>query len=359
MSSSSSEKRSLDNGDAPDAKRSKTLVLNEGTVEHSLRRILVTGGAGFIGSHLCEALLADEGNEVICVDNCFSGDKENIRHLLSNNRFEFLRWDVVEPLLLEVDDVYHLACPASPVFYQANPIKTLKTNFLGTLNALGLAKRCGARFLITSTSEVYGDPDVHPQPEEYWGNVNPIGPRSCYDEGKRVAETLCFEYARKHMPGKVHIARLFNCYGPRLARGDGRVVSNFIMQALRGQALTVYGDGKQTRSFAYVSDVVRGLIAHMNSDHMGPINIGNDGEYEVGQLATMIQKSINPDVDVVYKPLPSDDPKRRRPDLTKARTLLGYEITVPLKEGLEATIAYFRALHEKDLARKAAAAESA
>uniref|UniRef100_A0A6V3M119 UDP-glucuronic acid decarboxylase 1 n=1 Tax=Lotharella globosa TaxID=91324 RepID=A0A6V3M119_9EUKA len=253
----------------------KKLVFNTGSISRPVKRILVTGGAGFIGSHLIDRLLEDELNEVICVDNCFSGQKSNIYKHIGNPRFEFIRHDVVHPIQLEVDQVYHLACPASPVFYQDNPIKTIKTNVLGTVNMLGLAKRCKARFLITSTSEVYGDPEVHPQVEEYWGNVNPIGIRSCYDEGKRIAETLCMEYYRQHNL-QIRIARIFNTYGPRMLENDGRVVSNFIVQALRGNPITVYGKGDQTRSFCYVDDQVDGLIRLMNGDHMGPINIGEN-----------------------------------------------------------------------------------
>ena len=319
-------------------------VFNAGTVRRASKRILVTGGAGFIGSHLIDSLLKDKRNEIVCLDNCFSGSRENIRKHLNNPRFEFIRHDVTQPIWLEVDQVYHLACPASPVFYQNNPIKTIKTNVIGTINMLGLAKRCGARFLIASTSEVYGDPDVHPQVEEYWGNVNPIGIRSCYDEGKRMAETLCMEYFRQHGV-KVRIARIFNTYGPRMLENDGRVVSNFIMQALQGNAITVYGTGKQTRSFCYVDDQVDGLVRLMNKSEslVGPINIGNPSEYTILQLAHTIQGMIHPTKGAIeFKELPSDDPKRRKPDISKARRVLGWSPKIELKQGLERTIAYFK-----------------
>ncbi|NET61730.1 MAG: SDR family oxidoreductase [Symploca sp. SIO2E6] len=303
-------------------------------------RILVTGGAGFIGSHLIDRLMA-QGDEVICLDNFFTGRKHNILKWLDNPYFELIRHDITEPIKLEVDQIYHLACPASPIHYQYNPVKTIKTNVMGTLYMLGLAKRVKARFLLASTSEVYGDPEVHPQSEEYRGNVNPIGPRSCYDEGKRVAETLAFDY---HLQNNVEIrvARIFNTYGPRMLENDGRVVSNFVVQALKGQPLTVYGDGSQTRSFCYVADLVEGLIRLMNGEHTGPINLGNPDEYTILQLAQAVQNRVNPDAEIIFKPLPQDDPKRRQPDITKAKTLLDWQPTIPLAEGLKLTIEDFR-----------------
>ena len=303
-------------------------------------RILVTGGAGFIGSHLIDRLM-NQGHDVICLDNFFTGHKRNIRHWIDNPYFELIRHDITEPIRLEVDQIYHLACPASPVHYQYNPVKTIKTNVMGTLNMLGLAKRVNARFLLASTSEVYGDPDVHPQPEEYRGNVNCIGIRSCYDEGKRVAETLAFDYHRQNNVD-IRIMRIFNTYGPRMFEQDGRVVSNFIVQALQGTPLTVYGDGSQTRSFCYVSDLVEGMMRLMNGEHIGPINIGNPGEYTILQLAETIQKMINPDAELSFKPLPQDDPKQRQPDITKAKNLLGWEPKIALDEGLKLTIEDFR-----------------
>jgi UDP-glucuronate decarboxylase len=303
-------------------------------------RILVTGGAGFIGSHLIDRLMAD-GHEVICLDNFFTGHKRNILKWLDNPYFELIRHDITEPIRLEADQIYHLACPASPVHYQYNPVKTIKTNVMGTLNMLGLAKRVKARFLLASTSEVYGDPEVHPQSEDYRGNVNPIGPRSCYDEGKRVAETLAFDY---HWQNNVDIrvARIFNTYGSRMLENDGRVVSNLVVQTLKGEPLTVYGDGSQTRSFCYVSDLVEGLMRLMNGEHTGPINLGNPDEYTILQLAQAVQKMVNPDAEIIFKPLPQDDPRRRRPDITKAKTLLGWQPTVPLQEGLKLTVEDFR-----------------
>ena len=303
-------------------------------------RILVTGGAGFIGSHLIDRLMA-QGNEVVCLDNFYTGHKENIIKWFNNPYFELIRHDITEPIRLEVDQIYHLACPASPVHYQYNPVKTIKTNVMGTLNMLGLAKRIKARFLLASTSEVYGDPDVHPQPEEYRGNVNCIGIRSCYDEGKRVAETLTFDYHRQNNVD-IRVMRIFNTYGPRMLENDGRVVSNFIAQALRGVPLTVYGDGSQTRSFCYVSDLVEGMMRLMNGDQIGPINIGNPGEYTILQLAQTIQKMVNPDAELTFKPLPQDDPKQRQPDITKAKTFLNWEPTISLEEGLKLTIEDFR-----------------
>jgi UDP-glucuronate decarboxylase len=305
-----------------------------------MKRILVAGGAGFIGSHLCRRLL-EEGNEIICVDNLVTGRRENIRDLIADSRFEFRRHDVIEPLLLEVDQVYHLASPASPIHYQSNGIKTLKTNFLGTYNLLGIAKRVGARFLLASTSEVYGDPDVHPQPETYWGNCNPIGERSMYDEGKRVAEALTMQYHRQN-DVKVRIVRIFNTYGPLMCPDDGRVVSNFIVQALRGQPLTVFGDGSQTRSFCYVSDLVDGLIRMMNSEYTGPVNLGNPCEKTVVEIARQVLEMTGGESEIQYRPLPSDDPRRRKPDITLAREYLGWEPKISLEEGLAATIDYFR-----------------
>jgi UDP-glucuronate decarboxylase len=303
-------------------------------------RILVTGGAGFIGSHLIDRLMT-EGHEVICLDNFYTGRKQNILRWMDHPYFDCIRHDVTEPIRLEVDQIYHLACPASPVHYQYNPVKTVKTNVIGTLNMLGLAKRLKARFLLASTSEVYGDPQVHPQPEDYWGNVNTIGIRSCYDEGKRVAETLAFDYHRQNNV-EIRVARIFNTYGPRMLENDGRVVSNLVVQALQGIPLTVYGDGSQTRSFCYVSDLVDGLIRLMNSDYLGPVNLGNPDEYTILDLAQTVQTMVNPATDLVYKPLPQDDPQRRKPDITKAKTLLNWSPTVPLQDGLTRTIEDFR-----------------
>ncbi|MCT7953037.1 SDR family oxidoreductase [Ancylothrix sp. C2] len=303
-------------------------------------RILVTGGAGFIGSHLIDRLMAD-GHDVICLDNFYTGHKRNILKWMDSPFFEFIRHDITEPIRLEVDQIYHLACPASPVHYQYNPVKTVKTSFMGTMNMLGLAKRVKARLLMASTSEIYGDPNIHPQTEEYWGNVNTIGIRSCYDEGKRVAETLCFDYHRQNNVD-IRVARIFNTYGPRMLENDGRVVSNFIVQSLRGIPLTVYGDGSQTRSFCYVSDLVEGLMRLMNGEHIGPVNLGNPGEYTILELAQKIQGMVNPDAEIIFKPLPQDDPKQRQPDITRAKTWLGWEPTVPLDEGLKLTIEDFR-----------------
>jgi len=281
------------------------------------------------------------GHEVICLDNFYTGHKRNVLKWLDNPYFELIRHDITEPIRLEADQIYHLACPASPVHYQYNPVKTIKTNVLGTLNMLGLAKRVKARLLLASTSEVYGDPEIHPQSEDYRGNVNPIGPRSCYDEGKRVAETLAFDYHRQNNV-EVRVARIFNTYGSRMLENDGRVVSNFVVQTLRGQPVTVYGDGSQTRSFCYVSDLVEGLMRLMNGEHTGPINLGNPGEYTILELAQAVQKMVNPDAEIIFKPLPQDDPRRRRPDITKAKTLLNWEPTVPLQEGLKLTVEDFR-----------------
>lgn len=303
--------------------------------------ILVTGGAGFLGSHLCERLL-DMGEEVICVDNYFSGRKQNIEHLLGHPRFEVIRHDIVHPLYVEADQIYNLACPASPVAYQYNPIKTIKTSTVGMVNVLGLAKRCKARVLHTSTSEVYGDPDIHPQKEEYWGNVNPIGPRSCYDEGKRVAESLCMNYHHAH-DLEVRIVRIFNTYGPRMDPNDGRVVSNFIMQALRGEPLTVYGDGEQTRSFCFVSDLIEGFIRMMQQDeHVGPVNLGNPVENTMLELAESVLEATGSSSKITHEPLPQDDPKRRCPDITRAKSMLNWEPQVDLKTGLGETVAYYK-----------------
>jgi UDP-glucuronate decarboxylase len=305
-----------------------------------MKRILVAGGAGFIGAHLCRRLL-DEGNEVICVDNFVTGQRQNIKELIANPQFELIRHDVVEPLMLEVDQVYHLASPASPVHYQSNGIKTLKTNFIGTHNLLGLAKRTRARFLLASTSEVYGDPEVHPQTEDYWGHVNPIGERSMYDEGKRVAEALTMQYYRQN-DVDVRIVRIFNTYGPWMCPDDGRVVSNFIVQALRKEPITIYGDGSQTRSFCYVSDLVDGLVRMMNSAVTGPVNLGNPREMTVLEIARLVIEMTGNESEIEFRPLPSDDPRRRKPDITTARERLGWEPRVSLEEGLAATIDYFR-----------------
>jgi UDP-glucuronate decarboxylase len=320
-------------------------------------RILVTGGAGFIGSHLIDRLM-EQGHEVICLDNFYTGHKRNITKWLGNPYFELIRHDVTEPIRLEVDQIYHMACPASPVHYQYNPVKTIKTNVMGTMNMLGLAKRVKARFLLASTSEVYGDPEIHPQPEEYRGNVNTIGIRSCYDEGKRVAETLAFDYHRQN-DVDIRVVRIFNTYGPRMLENDGRVVSNFIVQALRGQPLTIYGEGSQTRSFCYASDLVEGIMRLMNGDHIGPVNIGNPGEYTILELAKAVQQLVNPDAPLKYEPLPQDDPRRRKPDITKAQSWLGWEPTVPLMEGLKLTIEDFRARMGEDAVQNGAIAPKA
>jgi UDP-glucuronate decarboxylase len=304
-------------------------------------RILITGGAGFIGSHLCERLIS-EGNEVLCLDNFFTGRRENIFHLLENPRFELLRHDVTEPILLEVDQIYNLACPASPVHYQYNPVKTVKTSVMGAINMLGLAKRVRARILQASTSEVYGDPLVHPQTEDYWGNVNPIGLRSCYDEGKRLAETLMTDYHRQNNVD-IRIARIFNTYGPRMLEDDGRVVSNFIVQALRNQPLTLYGEGEQTRSFCYVEDLIEGLIRLMNVENVhDPVNLGNPGEFTIKQLAEEVIKTCASKSGFTYMPLPADDPRQRKPDITRAQTLLKWNPTIPLRDGLKRTVEDFR-----------------
>lgn len=318
-------------------------------IDLSRKRILVTGGAGFLGSHLIDRLLG-AGHEVICVDNLFSSTKRNIDHLHANPRFEFMRHDVCFPLYVEVDEIYNLACPASPIHYQHDPIQTLKTSVHGAINVLGLAKRLRCRILQASTSEVYGDPTVHPQTEEYWGNVNPIGPRSCYDEGKRAAETLFFDYHRQQgVPIKV--IRIFNTYGPRMHRQDGRVVSNFIVQALLGQPITIYGDGSQTRSFCYVDDLLDGMMKLMASpdDVTGPINVGNTHEFTILELAQQVIEITGSRSEIVRRPLPGDDPKQRRPDIGKAREKLGWEPKVPLREGLTRTVAYFRELLAEEI----------
>ena len=312
----------------------------------SRKRILVTGGAGFLGSHLIDRLL-ERGDEVICADNLFTGTKRNIDHLHGNPLFEFMRHDVTFPLYVEVDQIYNLACPASPIHYQHDPVQTTKTSVHGAINMLGLAKRVGCRILQASTSEVYGDPAVHPQTENYWGNVNPIGPRSCYDEGKRCAETLFFDYHRQHKL-EIKVARIFNTYGPRMHPSDGRVVSNFVIQALRNEPITIYGDGSQTRSFCYVDDLVRGLMLLMDSppELTGPINMGNPVEFTIRELAELVVSQTKSRSTVTYLPLPQDDPKQRKPDITLALGKLGWEPTIPLSEGLSPTISYFRALSE-------------
>ena len=307
-----------------------------------MKRILITGGAGFLGSHLCDRLIA-AGQEVLCLDNFFTGSRENIRHLLGNPHFEYIRHDITNPIYIEVDQIYNLACPASPVHYQYNPIKTTKTSVMGSINTLGLAKRIKARILQASTSEVYGDPEVHPQQEAYWGRVNPIGIRSCYDEGKRAAECLMMDYHRQNYVD-VKIVRIFNTYGPRMAVQDGRVVSNFIVQALKGEAITVYGDGSQTRSFCYVDDLIDGLIRMMDSPEgfTGPVNMGNPEEFTIRQLAETVIRMTGSRSRIIYRPLPQDDPVQRRPDIALAREKLGWEPRTPLSDGLEKTIAYFR-----------------
>lgn len=310
-----------------------------------MKRVLVTGGAGFIGSHLCERLLS-EGNDVICLDNYFSSSKDNVRHLLDDHNFELVRHDVTVPYYAEVDEVYNLACPASPVYYQRNPIKTMKTSIYGALNMLGLAKRVGAKILQSSTSEVYGDPVVHPQVESYWGNVNPMGIRSCYDEGKRASESLFMDYHRQHKV-KIKIIRIFNTYGPRMNTNDGRVVSNFIVQALQNKDITIYGDGMQTRSFQYIDDLIEGIVRMMNTpdDFLGPVNIGNPGEFTMLELAQKVIEMINSKSKIVFMPLPSDDPKQRRPDITLAKERLeGWTPKVKLEEGLSKTIKFFESV---------------
>jgi UDP-glucuronate decarboxylase len=304
-------------------------------------RILVTGGAGFLGSHLCDRLIG-QGHDVLCLDNFFTGRKANIEHLLGNTRFEFIRHDVIDPYKFEVDQIYNLACPASPPHYQYNPIKTIKTSVMGAINCLGLAKRVHARVFQASTSEIYGDPAVHPQPESYWGNVNPIGRRSCYDEGKRCAETLFFDYHRENKVD-IRVVRIFNTYGPRMNPDDGRVVSNFIVQALRGEDITVYGDGSQTRSFCYVDDLIEGFLRLMEqTETVGPVNIGNPGEFTMLELAELVLKKVGGKSKIVYKDLPADDPRQRQPDITLAKKYLKWEPKVPLEQGIEKTIEYFR-----------------
>ena len=311
---------------------------------HSHKQILVTGGAGFLGSHLCEVLV-EEGADVLCLDNFYTGSRANVQHLVGKPNFELLRHDVTFPLYIEVDEVYNLACPASPIHYQHDPVQTTKTSVHGAINMLGLAKRTGAKILQASTSEVYGDPEEHPQPEHYWGHVNPIGPRSCYDEGKRCAETLFFDYHRQHnLPIKV--ARIFNTYGPRMHPDDGRVVSNFIVQALKGESLTIYGDGSQTRSFCYVDDLVVGLIRLMRTedDCTGPVNLGNPDEFQIKQLAERVLALVGSRSKIIYKELPQDDPQQRRPDITLAKAQLNWQPSIALDEGLRRTVEYFRAL---------------
>ena len=317
-------------------------------------RILVTGGAGFIGSHLCERLL-NEDHEVLCLDNFFTGRRENVEHLLELPGFKVMRQDVTEPIYVPVDQIYNLACPASPVHYQYNPVKTVKSNVMGAINMLVLAKRVGARILQASTSEVYGDPTIHPQPESYWGNVNPIGPRSCYDEGKRVAETLFMDYHREDRVD-IRIARIFNTYGPRMAEADGRVVSNFIVQALRGEPLTIYGDGSQSRSFCYVDELVDGLIRLMAAEKRNqPVNLGNPVEFTIRELAEQVARVVGKEVKIAYRPLPQDDPTQRQPDITRAREWLGWEPRIQLAQGLERTVAFFRGRPVRDAAGRQAA----
>ncbi len=319
-----------------------TLAIDAAVIRQRAKRILVTGGAGFLGSHICDRLLA-QGHEVICVDNFYSSTRQNILHLLDNPCFEFIRHDVTFPLYLEVDEIYNMACPASPVHYQHDPVQTTKTSVHGAINLLGLAKRTGAKILQASTSEVYGDPVVHPQVESYWGNVNPIGPRSCYDEGKRCAETLFFDYHRQHNV-KTKVVRIFNTYGPRMHPNDGRVVSNFIVQALLGEPITLFGDGSQTRSFCFADDLVEAIIRMMNSDDdfIGPVNIGNPAEFTMLQLAELVQSKIPSSSELVYRPLPTNDPTQRKPDISLAREKLDWQPTIELNEGLDRTIAYFK-----------------
>jgi len=311
-----------------------------------MKKILVTGGAGFLGSHLCDRLLR-EGNHVLCVDNYFTGNKRNIEHLISNPYFEIIRQDICMPLYVEVDEIYNLACPASPKYYQKDPIQTMKTSILGSYNLLGLAKRTGAKILQASTSEIYGDPEQHPQQETYWGNVNPLGIRSCYDEGKRAAESLFMDYHRQHNV-RIKIIRIFNTYGPNMAADDGRVVSNFIVQALKGKDLTVYGDGSQTRSFCYVDDLIEGIIRMMNTSYqvIGPINLGNPGEFTMLELARLVQAKTGTKGSIIHKDLPQDDPKQRRPDITKATFFLDWQPRINLDTGLERTIEYFSEIIE-------------
>ena len=314
----------------------------------SVKRILVTGGAGFLGSHLCDRLVA-QGHDVICLDNFFTSQKSNVEHLLDNRNFELIRHDVTHPIWLEVDEVYNLACPAAPGHYQFNPVKTMKTSVMGAINVLGMGKRCNAKVFQASTSEVYGDPEVHPQPESYKGSVNPIGPRACYDEGKRAAETLFFDYERMHGL-KIKVVRIFNTYGPRMHPFDGRVVSNFIRQALEGEDITIFGDGQQTRSFCYVDDLIDAFLAHMNGpdDFAGPVNTGNPGEFTIKELAEMVIEITGAKSKLVYRDAPADDPKQRRPDITLAKEKLGWEPKIPLREGLAKTIDYFKSVKFSD-----------
>ncbi len=316
------------------------------TKSYSRQRVLVTGGAGFLGSHLCDRLI-EQGHDVLCVDNFFTGQKDNMRHLMDHNNFELIRHDVTFPLYVEVDQIYNLACPASPFHYQHDPVQTTKTSVHGAINMLGLAKRVGARILQASTSEVYGDPVVHPQTEDYWGNVNPIGIRSCYDEGKRCAETLFFDYYRQHRVA-IRVARIFNTYGPRMHPNDGRVISNFVMQALLGKPITIFGDGNQTRSFCYVDDLIDGLMKLMNADGdlTGPINLGNPGEFSMLELAEAVIAESDSSSSIEFLPLPQDDPRQRQPDISEARSKLGWQPTIDLREGLRSTIAFFRRLIE-------------
>ena len=315
---------------------------------NACKTILVTGGAGFLGSHLCDRLLAD-GHDIICVDNFFTGTKRNIEHLIEHPRFELIRHDVTFPLYVEVEEIYNLACPASPVHYQHDPVQTTKTSVHGAINMLGLAKRLKCKIFQASTSEVYGDPSVHPQTEDYWGNVNPVGPRSCYDEGKRCAETLFFDYHRQHKL-EIKVARIFNTYGPRMHPNDGRVVSNFIVQALNGEPITIYGDGSQTRAFCYVDDLVDGFVKLMNSpaDLIGPINLGNPGEFTIRELAELTVEMTGSKSKLVFRPLPTDDPRQRQPDIARAREELDWQPTIPLRQGLQHTIAYFDRLLSRD-----------
>lgn len=314
-----------------------------------MNSVLVTGGAGFLGSHLCDRLI-EQGKNVICVDNFFTGNKRNIAHLIGHPRFEVIRHDIVHPIYLEVNEIYNLACPASPVAYQYNPIKTIKTSTVGMVNVLGLAKRCRAKVLHASTSEVYGDPTVHPQVEEYWGNVNPLGPRSCYDEGKRIAESLCINYHHSHKV-PIRIVRIFNTYGPRMDPNDGRVISNFINQALRGEPITIYGDGQQTRSFCYVDDLISGFLKMMEQEEtIGPVNLGNPVENTMLELAEAVLEHVDSSSRLIHEPLPQDDPKQRCPDITKAKSILKWEPQVSLKEGLGKTVEYYRQLMDQESA---------
>ena len=306
-------------------------------------RNLVTGGAGFLGSHLIDKLM-ESGQEVVCIDNYYTGRKSNLNQWVGNPKFEIIRHDITEPILVEVDRIWHLACPASPIQYQSNPIKTAKTSFLGTYNMLGLARRTGARIFLASTSEIYGDPEIHPQPEYYRGNVSTTGTRSCYDEGKRIAETLCFDYQRMHST-EIRVGRIFNTFGPRMLKDDGRVISNFIVQALKGNPLTIYGDGNQTRSFCYVSDLIEGIYKFMHSDYPGPINLGNPEEFTILELAKKVIDKINPALEIEYKELPEDDPKRRRPNIKLAKDVINWEPNISLSQGLDKTICYFKSFY--------------